>query len=497
MALKRKLTIDVALILGFTLLGFAVMGYHPGIEDDGHYLSAIKADLNPALYPFDAEFFRVELQATVFDKWIAGFVDFTGIPLATTALLWQLGSILLTVFACWNIARRLFPEERAQWAGVAMVAAMFTLPVAGTRLFLLDQHLHPRNVATAFILLAVSRIVAGRRAQAVPLLMLAFLMHPIMAALGASFCCFLTLTMSEPLHLWFRSLRYAGPSSAVGALVPLGWIFAPPNPLWKKALDTRTYYFLYKWTWYEWLGAVAPLFLFWLLWRRARKHRDTVLARFALAVFSYGIFQQVLAMLVLAFPSLIRLTPLQPMRFLQILYVLLALIAGALIGKHLLKASVWRWAAFLLAFNGTMFAAQRIEFSNSQHIEWPGRTPQNPWLQAFAWIRANTPTNAYFALDPYYLEAPGEDFHSFRALAERSQLADAVKDAAVVTQVPQLGPVWNRQLEAQQGWKDFQLADFERLKTEFGVGWVLVAYPQPENLDCRWHNDSLSVCQIP
>ena len=497
MALKRKFTIDVALILGFTLLGFAVMGYHPGIEDDGHYLSAIKADLNPALYPFDAEFFRVELQATVFDKWIAGFVDFTGIPLATTALLWQLGSILLTVFACWNIARRLFPEERAQWAGVAMVAAMFTLPVAGTRLFLLDQHLHPRNVATAFILLAVSRIVAGRRAQAVPLLMLAFLMHPIMAALGASFCCFLTLTMSEPLHLWFRSLRYAGPSSAVSALVPLGWIFAPPNPLWKKALDTRTYYFLYKWTWYEWLGAVAPLFLFWLLWRRARKHRDTVLARFALAVFSYGIFQQVLAMLVLAFPSLIRLTPLQPMRFLQILYVLLALIAGALIGKHLLKASVWRWAAFLLAFNGTMFAAQRIEFSNSQHIEWPGRTPQNPWLQAFAWIRANTPTNAYFALDPYYLEAPGEDFHSFRALAERSQLADAVKDAAVVTQVPQLGPVWNRQLEAQQGWKDFQLADFERLKTEFGVGWVLVAYPQPENLDCRWHNDSLSVCQIP
>ena len=66
------------------------------------------------------------------------------------------------------------------------------------------------------------------------------------------------------------------------------------------------------------------------------------------------------------------------------------------------------------------------------------------------------PTNAYFALDPRYLDEPGEDFHSFRALAERSQLADAIKDAAVVTQVPELGPVWNRQVQAQQGWKHFQ-----------------------------------------
>ena len=86
-----------------------------------------------------------------------------------------------------------------------------------------------------------------------------------------------------------------------------------------------------------------------------------------------------------------------------------------------------------------MLAAQRAEFSGSQHIEWPGRAPSNPWLQAFAWIRTNTPTDAYFALDPRYLEAPGEDYHSFRALAERSQMADAIKDTAVVTQVPELG----------------------------------------------------------
>ena len=491
--LKRKLLLDILLLIGFSTLGFCVMGYHPGIEDDGIYLSAIKSDLNPALFPHDAEFFRLQVQATLFDKWVAGLIRITGIPIPAMEMLCQFATIVLTLFACWSIVRQLFAERRAHWAGVAMVAAMFTLPVAGTALFLVDQHLHARNVATALILLAVSWILAGKRWEAFPLLALAFVIHPIMAVLGISFCFCLSLSFSELDPLWLWSKRKAALASAV----PLGWILEPPNPLWKKALDTRTYYYLYKWTWYEWLGAIAPLLLFWLLWRLARSRNETVLARFALAVFVYGVLQQALAMFVLAFPSLVRLTPLQPMRYLQIVYFFLALIGGAYIGKYLLKASVWRWTVFLLVFNGTMLTAQRLEFDGSQHIEWPGRAPENPWLQAFAWIRVNTPSNAYFALDPWYLAAPGEDYHSFRALAERSQLADAIKDTAVVTQVPELGEDWNRQVEAQQGWKDFKLADFERLKAEFGVDWVVVSYPQQAGLDCHWHNDSLAVCEIP
>jgi len=156
-----------------------------------------------------------------------------------------------------------------------------------------------------------------------------------------------------------------------------------------------------------------------------------------------------------------------------------------------------RWAAFLLIANGCMFAWQRAEFAGTQHLELPGRRPGNEWLQAFAWIGENTPTNAYFALDPHYMEAPGEDYHGFRALAERSQLADAVKDAAVVTVVPELGPAWARQVAAQRGWRNFTLADFERLKAQFGVNWTLTAYPAPAGLDCRWHNRTLSACQIP
>jgi hypothetical protein len=29
------------------------------------------------------------------------------------------------------------------------------------------------------------------------------------------------------------------------------------------------------------------------------------------------------------------------------------------------------------------------------------------------------------------------------------------------------------------------------------VDWVLLSYPQPPGLACRWHNGALTVCQIP
>jgi hypothetical protein len=495
--LRCKFPVSLLLTLFFTTLGLAVMGYHPGIEDDGVYLAAVKSNLNPALYPRDAEFFRLQLQATLFDKWVAGFVRLTEIPVAATEFLLQLLSIALIVFGSWAIARKLFKEARAQWAGVALVTAMFTLPVAGTALYLVDQHLHPRNVATALILLAISRILADKRWQAVPLLLLSFVLHPIMGAMGISFCFFLTMTMLEPVHVWLQQLQRAEDVSLVASAVPLSWIFEPPTPVWRQALKTRTYFFLYKWAWYEWLGALAPLALFWLLWRVAEKRGERLLARFALAVLLYGVFQLAVAMVMLGIPSLIRLAPLQPMRFLQLVYFFMVLMGGCLLGKFLLKASVWRWAVFLVAINAGMFLSQRLLFASSEHLELPGRSTSNPWLQAFSWIRQNTPANAYFALDPRYMAAPGEDYHSFRALAERSQLADDIKDTAVVTQVPELGPEWARETEAQKGWSHFQLADFERLKAEFGVDWVVVLNSQAAGLACEWRNELVSVCRLP
>jgi hypothetical protein len=499
---RKRIIQDSLLIFLFTVLGFLVMGYHPGYEDDAVYLSAAKAELNPALYPHDSDFFRLQTQASFFDDGLAHFVRWTGIPLGWAEAVWQFAALFAILWACHRIATLIFAEARAQWAAVAMVAAMFTLPVAGTALNIADQHLHPRNLATALILLAVCCIFEGKKWRAAPLLLLALALHPIMAALGTSFCVFLWLAMLEPVP--FR-LRAAEGSAA--AAMPLGWVFAPDTAAWRQAMASRTYFSLYRWAWYEWLGAIAPLFLFWLLWRLARRVANDAsadqdatknrLARLALAVFAFGVFQQVIAMVALAPDSLARLSPLQPMRYLQLVYLFMALVAGGLLGRYLLANKTWRWAAYLAVINGGMFFVQWTTIDAGAHIELPGAANTNPWLQAFTWVRGNTPNDAFFAMDPRYLAAPDEGFHSFRALAERSQLADAIKDAGVVTEVPSLAPLWQAQVAAQRGWEHFQLADFERLKKQFGVNWVVVNYPQQAELDCRWHNDILAVCRVP
>lgn len=493
---RNKFVTEILPVVLFTLIGFAVMGYHPGYEDDGIYLASVQSDLHPALYPHDAAFFKLQMQASAFDNTMAHFVRVTHISVAWAELLVQLLAIFLILWACQSIAARFFERPEVRWAGMAMMAAMLTLPVAGTAIYIADQHLHPRNLATAFILLAVDRILAKKRWHAVPLLVAAFAMHPLMAAFGCSFCFCLAVVLMEPVYLWLRDMRLVFARGAAVA-VPIGWIFQSPNPAWRKALDTRQYYLLSGWTWYEWLGAFGALFLFWLLMLLAEKRGETLLSRFAFAILVYGVFQQVLAFVLLAPKSLIRLSSMQPMRYLQIIYCFLALFAGCLIGRYLLQKRVWRWAIFLLAINGGMLSAQEAELPASPHFEMPWTKPTNPWLQAFAWIRQNTPSDAYFALDPYYLAAPGEDYHNFRALAERSQLADGIKDTAVVILVPQLALEWNREVEAQTGWQDFKLADFERLKSDFGVDWVLVSNPAQAGLACEWHNQALSVCRVP
>ncbi len=97
-------------------------------------------------------------------------------------------------------------------------------------------------------------------------------------------------------------------------------------------------------------------------------------------------------------------------------------------------------------------------FAASPHIEMPNMATANPWLEAFDWIKRNTPEDAYFALDPNYTTAPGEDCHGFRALAERGMMADANKDTSTVTKQPTLGRsgserLWRGKAGAASSWR--------------------------------------------
>jgi hypothetical protein len=480
------------LLTSIGIAALLVEGYHPGVEDDAVYLSAIQRRLHPALYPHDSQLFTRQMQASVFDRLMAAWVRVTHIPIPASEVIGQCLTAFVLLWACWAIARRCFSTAAGQWAAVALVGVLFTLPVAGTALYIFDQYLHPRAIATALILWAILAILDRRMVLTCVLLAAGVVVHPIMGVFGVSFCVMLWIAGMRTR----QSVETPTPATVAFGIAPV-WIFEGPSAAWRQALNTRNYYFLGRWTWYEWLGAIAPIFILWAIARCARRADRHPLARLAGCAAFFAAFQLAAACVVLLTPAIVRLTPMQPMRYLHLVYIFMAILGGGLIGEKLLRGHAWRWVALFLPLAAGMFIAQRSLFAGTEHIELPGVASHNPWLRAFAWVRGNTPVDAYFALDPYYMRLPGEDYHSFRALAERSELADSMKDAAVATQVPDLAPLWQQQTQAAAGWKHFKKQDFLQLQQEFGVNWIVVQSPGVEGLDCPYQNEAVAVCRLP
>jgi hypothetical protein len=169
---------------------------------------------------------------------------------------------------------------------------------------------------------------------------------------------------------------------------------------------------------------------------------------------------------------------------------------GGFVAQYILKDHVWRWSLLLLPVCAGMFVAQRQLFPSTAHIEWPWAAPKNQWEQAFLWIRQNTPIDARFAIDPSYMEAPGEDRIGFRAMAERSRLADANKDSGAVAMFPPLAEEWWEQLQAQKNWQHFTRADFLRLQEKYRVSWVVLQVDAKAGWHCPYKNSAIAVCQI-
>jgi hypothetical protein len=174
------------------------------------------------------------------------------------------------------------------------------------------------------------------------------------------------------------------------------------------------------------------------------------------------------------------------------------LLLGAWLGQHLLKSSPWRWALLLVTLGGTMFFVQRSTFPNSAHLEWPWTAATNPWEQAFLWARENTPKNALFALDANYItQGRHEDAQCFRAIAQRSALADYSKDGGEASITPDLTAAWVAGQTAQTGLE--WASDSERLAKlgTFGVRWVVLEATSETAWSCPYSNPTVKVCKLP
>ena len=473
----------VGMLLLLTLTAVLIHGYHTAIEDQEVYLAAINKHLDPAAYPFNARFFTEQNKMAVFVPAVAATVRLTH-SVAWTFLLWHAVSVFLFLLGCWQLAEACFEDDRARWAGVALVTALLTMPIAGTALYLLDQHLHPRTVATCGNVFALVACLQKRWLRTAAWLLFGAAMHPLMALFGVSLVLFVAYPAKHP-HVF----------QAATVLLPLH-LLQRPSAAWKEAAQVRTYYFPLLWAWYEWLGLVAPVLLVWWFARIARRHKMTTLELLATRSVAFAVFQFAVGALMTIPPATQQLAALQPMRWLHIFYFVFLLISGGLIGQFLLREKVWRWLVLFLPISAAMFYAQRELYHNSDHVEWPGRMQKNPWAKAFQWSRSHTPRDTIFAIDPNYARLPAEETYGFRALAERSLLAENHEDPGAATVFPDLAPEWQEQVHAQMGIETFSREQFHQLKSRYGVSWVVLPAAALVPLECPYVNWAAQVCRV-
>ncbi|MCU1301607.1 MAG: hypothetical protein JWQ87_1891 [Candidatus Sulfotelmatobacter sp.] len=467
-----------------------VHGYHPFAEDAEIYLPGIEKILHPELFPVGQEFFRSHASLTFFPNLVAFSLRVSHLPFEFGLFVWQAASIFLLLLACWELGGLFFQNAGARWGGVCLVAALLTIPVAGTALYIVDQYLNPRNLAAFAGIFIVARTLEKRYAQALLWLLFAACVHPLMWVFPFSFCV-LFLVMERFEGHWKKR---AGLTQAFWLGIPL----APASSaIYHEVAKHHAYFYIQKWQWYEWLGLVAPLLLLWWFRRMARTRQWSNIERVSRAFVIYGLIYLAVSLAVDLPARLETLARLQPMRCLHLLYIVMFVMMGGFLAEFVLKNQIWRWLLLLVPLGLGMFVVQRSIFPASAHVEWPWASPKNEWAQAFVWVRQNTPIDALFALDPDYMGIEGEDEIGFRCLAQRSRLADRVKDDGVVSMFPPLAEEWWSQVQAQTPWKSFQLEDFSRLKKKSGVNWVVLQQPGVVGLDCAYQNSAVRICRIP
>ncbi len=485
--MKRK---EFVLLLLLTLGALFVHGYHPAAEDAEIYIPNIVKILHPSYYPFGQEFFNANAHLTLFPHLIAWLVRIMHASLDWVLFCGYVASVFLLLLACFRLASKCFSTPAGQWGAVTMVACLLTLPVAGTSLYIFDQYLNPRSISAFAVIFAIDAAVEHRHSRIAFWLLLTSVIHPFMTVFAVVF-----------IALWLiQNRRSARAPSMAGAsiLSVAGFSLKAPSATYWRCLQDHRYYFLLRWTWYEWLGILAPFAILWWCKKLAERRGHSTLARLTWTIFVFELICFTAGLIVTIPHPLEILAPYQPMRSLQLVYLLMFLIIGGLLGEYVLKTHFLRWAVLFVPVAAGLCIAQVELFPATRHVEWPGTAPINPWLQAFVWIRGNTPTDAMFALDPNYMALPEENYQGFRATAERSRLADAKKDWSDAVLYPwlPLADDISAQVEAAAGWKNFGTADFARLKEAYGVSWIVIEKPGTNGLDCPYENVALRVCRI-
>ena len=481
-------------ISGLTLLALLIQGYHPFVDDAAIYVAGIEKFIHPSLFPVHAEYVLPHLKHSFFSVALGLVVRGLHIPIRYALLLCYVASLWWMLYACWRLSRLLFTTPRGRAGAMLLMTATLTLPVAGSAIFILDPYLTARSFSTPLTLLAIACALERRWRAATICLLAAFVLHPLMAAYAVGYVIALALVRARR---WGALGGSAIAVMLIGLAASHAGALLGASPAYRIATVSRDYFFLDKWEWFEIFGLFPPLVAAVAYLSRSQFRIRSNYGLIAAVSLYVGTLAILFAACYTRTDNSFLLARLQVLRSFQIIYILFFLLLGSLIGQYVLGRRWWAWAAGFSAVAGLMFAVQLSLYPALKHLEWPWARTQNPWAQAFLWIRHNTPQDAYFALDPYYQQLPQEDTLGFRAMTERSVLPDWSKDGGVAAIDPALAQQWWNQVTQTKEFSRWN--DQQRIQTlaPYGVDWVVLPASMATQFSCPYQNSAVRVCHLP
>ena len=479
---------------GLTAAALVIHGYHLGVEDAEIYIPTAKKLLNPTLFPYANEFFLSHGHLSLFGPILAWTSRLTHLPIDWSIFAWYLLTLFATLASCWMLLALCFTTSRARWTGMLVLTAVLAMPATNTGLLLIDPYMTARSFSTPLTVFALASMLERKYARAAVACVFTGAFHPQMVA----YLLFLGFVLWGADRARSRvGERVPVMASAVGML-PTGFYLSPATGAYREALYSRDYFFLYNWTWYHWIGMLAPLAILAWFWRSNVRGTRPAFTSLSFAMLPFGALSIAAAAFLASSPSLDMFARLQPLRTFHLITLVLVLLLSGLAGEYLAKGRLWVPAALAFPLAVGMFFVARATYPNSPHIELPSRTSSNAWVNTLLWVRNNTPQNAVFAVDSRYFMDPAVDVHGFRAIAERSALADYFKDGGVVSLFPGLADEWKQMSNATYGLNHFQAADFRRLKSEYAaVNWTVIHGAAPAGMQCPYQHQGYAVCELP
>ncbi|HNV04181.1 MAG TPA: hypothetical protein PKH99_12770 [Vicinamibacterales bacterium] len=456
--------------LALSALVFAVVatlnsgGYRYGVGDQAFYLPAVQRHLEPASFPHDRPVIDDQDRLSVFPSGAAAVVRATGMSRPALFGLVYLASLFGLFLAARSLAAAL---GFSAWAQAALLAALTIKHRVGlTGVNTLEGYAHPRELAFALGVGAVSCVLRRKPAAALGLVASAFAVHPT-TALWFGVWVGVALVAAEPrLRAWLVPAAAAAAGASAWAVVwgPLGGQTVRMDGVWLGVLTVKDYLLPTGWPAAGWgvalayVAAVAGGFALRRSAGLACPREGALVAGLAalLAVFVASL-PLVHARVALAVQSQVSRV-FWMFDLVATAYAVWAAVDGrraASFGPGKLAAPRRAIAAALLLVTAAAARGAWVMW-----VEHPGRSlvriglPHDDWQDAMAWL-SRTPLDTHVLADPGHAWRYGT---SVRVAAGRDVLLEEVKDSAMA--------LYSRRVAARVAERIGALGDFGSLSPE-------------------------------